>query len=570
MSEQPKLINFNIGVVGHVDSGKTSLVKKLSQVGSTAAFDKSRQSQERGITLDLGFSSFVLDVPRIHDQSISIHGDSPRGKIQVTLVDCPGHASLIRTVIAAAQIIDLMILVVDLQKGIQTQTGECLILAEVVDNCNHLIVVINKVDLFPELSQRKQAVERLKKRILKVLETTKFKNSPIVSIAASPSNVTENSLDVGIKNISLSDVLPSVGLDDLLQTLREIVFIPKRTKTDLSELLIAADHCFSIRGQGTIVTGTVIQGSVRLNDTIEIADLKVQKIVKSMQMFKTPVSEASQGDRIAICVTQFDPKLLERGFISYPNLIKTVYAFVTIINRIKYFKESIKSKSKLHITLMHETVMGVITLFTRPANALSDTNSEPIPFDTDQEYEYLNELNSDTKSHEVFALIQLQGTISATNDSLLIASKLDTDINSNLCRIAFSGKVKKIFTNKDYREKELKEIKIFKWKSKEGMVERYSNEHEVIVRNMLKKETNMELFNGLKVYLSSGEEGIVDGSFGQSGKIKVRVPRGIKDNEDKSKLKKKDIKPISNQTETVKVILKFKLLIFEKNKKISQ
>lgn len=75
------ITNINVGVLGHVDSGKTSLVKALSSVGSTAAFDKHPQSRERGITLDLGFSSF-----RSND-------------IQFTLVDCPGHASLIRTVI---------------------------------------------------------------------------------------------------------------------------------------------------------------------------------------------------------------------------------------------------------------------------------------------------------------------------------------------------------------------------------------------------------------------------------------------------------------------------------------
>ena len=75
------ITNINVGVLGHVDSGKTSLVKILSSVGSTAAFDKHPQSRERGITLDLGFSSFLAN------------------DIQFTLVDCPGHASLIRTVI---------------------------------------------------------------------------------------------------------------------------------------------------------------------------------------------------------------------------------------------------------------------------------------------------------------------------------------------------------------------------------------------------------------------------------------------------------------------------------------
>ena len=79
--------------------------------------DKHPQSAERGITLDLGFSAFVVDLPP-HLRSL------PYDKLQVTLVDCPGHASLIRTIIGGAQIIDLMLLVVDAVKGVQTQTAE--------------------------------------------------------------------------------------------------------------------------------------------------------------------------------------------------------------------------------------------------------------------------------------------------------------------------------------------------------------------------------------------------------------------------------------------------------------
>jgi selenocysteine-specific elongation factor len=108
-----RILNINVGVLGHIDSGKTSLCKALSTIASTAGFDKNPQSKERGITLDLGFSAFIIRVPQwfreMHDPKETEAFDF----IQFTLVDCPGHASLMKTIIGGASIIDLMMLVVD-------------------------------------------------------------------------------------------------------------------------------------------------------------------------------------------------------------------------------------------------------------------------------------------------------------------------------------------------------------------------------------------------------------------------------------------------------------------------
>ena len=176
-------LNFNIGVLGHVDSGKTSLSKALSTVASTACFDKNPQSKERGITLDLGFSSFTIESSELIKQ---------RGYdfVQYTLVDCPGHASLIKTIIGGAQIIDMMFLVIDIVKGIQTQTAECLIIGEIC--CDKLLIILNKLDLIEE-SKRAETIEKMSKRLLKTLETTKFAHSQIVAVAAN-----QQSQSVGI------------------------------------------------------------------------------------------------------------------------------------------------------------------------------------------------------------------------------------------------------------------------------------------------------------------------------------------------------------------------------------
>ncbi|KAK2091329.1 hypothetical protein P7K49_030613, partial [Saguinus oedipus] len=99
-------VNVNVGVLGHIDSGKTALARALSTTASTAAFDKQPQSRERGITLDLGFSCFSVPLPArlrsaLPEFRAAPEGDPEPGEplLQVTLVDCPGHASLIRTII---------------------------------------------------------------------------------------------------------------------------------------------------------------------------------------------------------------------------------------------------------------------------------------------------------------------------------------------------------------------------------------------------------------------------------------------------------------------------------------
>ena len=152
MAASRRVLNFNIGVLGHIDCGKTSLAKALSSTASTASFDKNPQSKERGITLDLGFSSFQVPIP----EHLKQHGYDI---LQFTLVDCPGHASLIRTIIGGAQIIDMMMLVVDVTKGMQTQTAECLVIGEIL--CEKMVVVLNKVDLLKE-EKRGVLVEKVK------------------------------------------------------------------------------------------------------------------------------------------------------------------------------------------------------------------------------------------------------------------------------------------------------------------------------------------------------------------------------------------------------------------------
>ena len=167
-----KILNINVGILGHVDSGKTSLSKIISSISSTASFDKNPQSKERGITLDLGFSALYIQTPKILKEKFSSNKKIVQSEyIQITLVDCPGHASLIRTVISGASIIDTVILVIDSVKGIQIQTVECIALSEIL--CQKITIALSKIDL---LKNKEDDISKKTEKLKQIFAKTKFGN----------------------------------------------------------------------------------------------------------------------------------------------------------------------------------------------------------------------------------------------------------------------------------------------------------------------------------------------------------------------------------------------------------
>nr|XP_055200115.1 selenocysteine-specific elongation factor isoform X2 [Nyctereutes procyonoides] len=480
-------VNVNVGVLGHIDSGKTALARALSTTASTAAFDKQPQSRERGITLDLGFSCFSVPLPARLRPALpappAASGAEPgpepepgEPQLQVTLVDCPGHASLIRTIIGGAQIIDLMMLVIDVTKGMQTQSAECLVIGQIA--CQKLVVVLNKIDLLAE-GKRQAVIDKMTKKMQKTLENTKFRGAPIIPVAAKPGG-------------------------------------PEAPETEAP------------------------QG---ISELIEVV-----KKVKSMQMFHMPVMSAMQGDRLGICVTQFDPKLLERGLVCAPESLHTVHAAIISVEKIQYFRGPLQTKAKFHITVGHETVMGRLMFF---SPAPDNFDHEPVldSFDFSQEYlfqeQYLDKDlapavtdsgEADKKTSQAtegrcprqqWALVEFEKPVTCPRLCLVIGSRLDADIHANTCRLAFHGVLLHGLEGKDYAESFLPRLNVYKLKHKHGLVERVMDDHSVIGRSLFKKETNIQLFVGLKVHLSTGELGVIDSAFGQSGKFKIHIPGGL-------------------------------------------
>eukprot|EP01138_Halocafeteria_seosinensis_P001468 gb/GECG01001504.1/.p1 GENE.gb/GECG01001504.1/~~gb/GECG01001504.1/.p1 ORF type:complete len:546 (+),score=63.97 gb/GECG01001504.1/:1-1638(+) len=510
--------NLNIGALGHVDCGKTSLVKLLSTELSTAALDKHPQSQERGITLDLGFSSFRLGIlPEHWKKRYTERGwnssDFPED-VQVTLVDCPGHASLIRSIIGGAQIIDMMLLVVDITKGIQTQTAECLVIGEIVTD--HMIVVLNKVDLLAA-DEKDYKIEKMKKRVQKVLSKTKFHSAPIIVASARQ----EESRPAILEAIAVNSPVPS--------------------RDSTRPLLFNVDHCFSLKGKGTILTGTILAGRLNINDTIELPLQGEIRKVKSMQQFHQSIDSAQQGDRVGVCCSGLDASSIERAVACAPGYLRPVCSAVALVKKIKHYKAQVGTGSKFHISVGHATVLGTVSFFGEPfevgpdASKFSSFSSrdpfEGILFDYSKEYPYresLTEPDDDESGFSYFqwSYLRFESPVLIPRSGLLIGSKLDTDIRTKTCRIAFYG-----YAVENLEEKH---PAVFREKRRLGKVDRVTKGGdgaasltEIIGTGMFHKETDMSKFIGKHVFCEEANaELTIDNPFGKSGKFKcsTRAP----------------------------------------------
>eukprot|EP00198_Chlamydomonas_reinhardtii_P007007 XP_001696343.1 selenocysteine-specific elongation factor EF-Sec [Chlamydomonas reinhardtii] len=519
-SSGKRILNINVGVLGHVDSGKTSLVAALSTRLSTAALDKHPQSKERGITLDLGFSAFTVPLPP-HLASL------PYDELQFTLVDCPGHASLIRTIIGGVQIIDMMILVIDVTKGLQTQTAECLVVGEVATS--RMVVALNKVGLQPE-EERPKLVRRAMKRLGTTFAMTKFTGVTMIPVSAKPGGQAD---------------APPLGVDDLRAALVALVPPAPRPPPAPGCFLFAIDHCFPIKGQGSVLTGTVLQGTVGVNDVIELPALKQTRPVKSMQMFKQPVQRANAGDRVGVCVTQLDAGLIERGLACSPGTVPTFKGAVAAVEKIRFYAGGSAGRAKFHVSVGHSTVMAEMTFFGLPdgeppssplpsppllppslfPSPLSSPSLPPSP-SPPPKGAHDGDDGLDRHFGPQWVLLKFDQPITAPKDALVIGAKFDADIHGEACRLAFYGRLVRLVD--PGRPQELAALQVYKPKLRSGVIERVQPDGvTAIVRSLIKKESSIDVFVGLKVKTGRGEQGVIEGSFGKSGKLKVNFPGGL-------------------------------------------
>jgi elongation factor Tu len=281
--------HVNVGTIGHVDHGKTTLTaaitsrqatKGLAQKLAFDQIDKAPEERERGITI------------------ATAHVEYETKARHYAHVDCPGHADYVKNMITGAAQMDGAILVVSAADGPMPQTREHVLLAKQV-NVPHMVVFLNKVDMVddPEL------LELVELEVRELLSKNDFRGDEVPIIRGSALNAGKDSADNDANKC----------IDELMDALDNWIPEPKRALD--KPFLMPIEDVFSIAGRGTVVTGRVDQGKVRTGDEVEIVGVKptTKTTVTGVEMFRKLLDEGQAGDNIGCLLRGTKKEDVERG-----------------------------------------------------------------------------------------------------------------------------------------------------------------------------------------------------------------------------------------------------------------
>ncbi|MGG5253550.1 selenocysteine-specific translation elongation factor [Neobacillus sp. SM06] len=316
---------FTIGMAGHIDHGKTSLTKALTHVDT----DRLKEEKERQISIELGFA------PLYEDEDI-----------QISVIDVPGHERFIRQMIAGVAGIDLVVLVVAADEGVMPQTKEHLEILGFLGIKNGFIA-ITKIDRVEE-----ELIELVQEDILDELKGTVFEQSPVV----------------------LVDSLSNRGINELktriIQTLKG-----QEMRDAKGDFRLPIDQVFIVKGQGTVVRGTVYEGAVTEGQTLFVMPKGREVKVRQIQVHHLPAQKAFAGQRAALNLSGVSKEDLERGdvLVSSENFVvtRTIDVAIRIVEDLDYMVKQ-RMPIKLHIGTAE--VMGRIVFFDR--NELKEESGE--------------------------------------------------------------------------------------------------------------------------------------------------------------------------------------------------
>ena len=284
--------HVNVGTIGHVDHGKTMLSAAISHI-------QSLQGKAREKTYaDIAKGGVVRDESKILTVAVS-HLEYETDKRHYAHIDCPGHADYIKNMITGAAQMDGAILVVSAADGPMPQTREHILLARQV-GVPAIVVFLNKVDVVND----KELVDLVETEVRELLKKYEFPGDTTPIIRGSALQA------MNVKAVTDEAAKPIL---DLLKALDE--FIPEPVRDIQKSFLMPIEDIFSIEGRGTVVTGRIERGIVKLNDEIEIVGIKpTQKtVVTGIEMFKKLMDEGRAGDNVGVLLRGLKKEDVERG-----------------------------------------------------------------------------------------------------------------------------------------------------------------------------------------------------------------------------------------------------------------
>ena len=262
--------NIIVGTAGHIDHGKTTLIKALTGRNT----DRWEEEQRRGITIDLGFTYFDLK-----------NGD------RVGIIDVPGHVKFINNMVAGVVGMDLVLLVVAADEGIMPQTREHMDILGLL-GIKKSILVINKCDLVDE-----EWLELVEEEIQEELEGTFLEGAPVVKVSAATGQ----------------------GLDELTDTIQQLMSDEVVAKDTQTIPRLPIDRAFTLSGFGTIITGTLISGTITREDVLEMYPIGKECKIRNIQVHGQNQDKCYAGQRVAINLSNVKKKEIRRGCVLAPK-----------------------------------------------------------------------------------------------------------------------------------------------------------------------------------------------------------------------------------------------------------
>jgi selenocysteine-specific elongation factor len=292
-------LDIIVGTAGHIDHGKTALVKALTGVDA----DRLPEEKQRGITIDIGFAELDLD------------------DIKIGFVDVPGHERFVKNMLAGASGIDLVALVVAADEGVMPQTREHFEICRLLETKTGLIVLTKK-DLVDE-----ELLELVKLDVSELVENSFLENATTIAVSAKTGE----------------------GIEELRRVLRETAArIPVRKNESVARLPI--DRSFSMKGFGAVVTGTLISGEISEADELELLPAARKVRVRGLQTHGKTVKSARAGQRTAVNLGGVEQTEIERGMVlASKDALRPTQIFDAEIEVLKDAKRFLKTRQRVRV-----------------------------------------------------------------------------------------------------------------------------------------------------------------------------------------------------------------------------